>query len=177
MNSLSRAQAEAFAAMRAASGGAGFFLRRDAGSGALWASDLPRRVSAPDAAERALAGLGIRCRTVGGLWRLDWTEERFLAALKDCPTEPPPLPGDSGLHPAYALCRLMLFHPAPFPLQPLGPLRTALKLCEGPRAGVLEAVGGLHAECAARLRRGEPLAHAAGRVLARWLWEQEGCSC
>ena len=43
---------------------------------------------------------------------------------------------------------------------------------EGPRGVLLNAVPGLHAECAALLRHREALPHAAGRVLAEWLEEQ-----
>ena len=151
-----------------------FFLRLNGKDDALWVSDLPRLSGQTERAEDALGALGIVCRLepCSRLWRMDWTAQRYAMALEGLPARPPGLPKDASLHPAYALCRLMLLHFAPLDRQPMDLVRRVFKLCEGPRGVLLNAVPGLHAECAALLRHREALPHAAGRVLAEWLEEQ-----
>ncbi len=155
------------------------FVRRFQGDGALFVCDLPRR-GAPGLVSEALAGLtglGFVCVTPAsrGLLLLDASPARYEALLEPLPLSPPPLPAREELHPAYALCRLLLAHPAPFAPQPLGPLRQMLKWMDTlPPGPFLREVAGLHEQCAGLLREHRPLPHGAGRLLAAWLFEQSG---
>ena len=108
----------------------------------------------------------------GGSHRLDWTAEAWRSRLEGLPAQPPPLPANEELHPAYALCRLLLMHPAPLERQPMEMVRRVLKLTA--QDGALKrAIPALHGLCAQRLRRGEALPSAAGGILAAWLAGQE----
>ena len=73
------------------------------------------------------------------------------------------------LHPAYALCRLLMMHPAPVERQPLEQVREIVKLAAGAPGPLLAAVPMLTGEAARRLRMGLPLAEGGGRVLADWI--------
>lgn len=66
-----------------------------------------------------------------GLWRLDWTAESWRERLDRLPIHPPALPRAEALHPAYALCRLLMMHPAPVERQPLEQVREIVKLAAG----------------------------------------------
>ncbi len=163
-----RAQCRALCAIA----GPGHFLRRSGSDDFLFVSDLPRHAPAqkPEAALAALARAGFVCHEAGGLLFLDASLERYEGLLGQLPLTPPSLPVDEALHPAYALCSLLLAHPAPLALQPLAPLRRVLKLTEAPSpAPMLQAVAALHQEAALALRQRRPLAHGAGQVLAAWL--------
>jgi len=180
-----------------------FFLRRCKDDDHLFVSDLPRRT--PHA---ALAVILLSLESSGfvgtivpeeNLLYIDATLARYESLLEDLPnaTDTLVLPHDDALHPAYALCRLLLHHPAPLHQQPLAPLRRVLKWTQAepasslpadpaspwPPATVSSTAGGmkpastrlfvqiirLHQECASRLRLRQPLPYAAGRVLAFWL--------
>lgn len=168
-----RAQCQALCAGE----GTPYFLRRCAQSGFLFVSDFPRH--APpyrrEAAVRALAGAGFVCHIPPGeaLLFIDASLGRYERLLASLPPNPPPLPGGDALHPVYALCQLLLAHPAPLGEQPLLPLRRLLKLTEAPSpAPVLQAVAALHQEAALALRERRPLSHGGGQVLAAWLMAQ-----
>lgn len=152
------------------------FVRLSHTHDCLFVSDLPSRVdpSTVSAAISSLDGLGLIARNDGALLRLDGTLPLYERLLQDHPTEPPPLPAEDRLHPAYALCCLLLLHPAPLERQPQEPLRQMLKLMEtlDVRA-LLQAVGPLHAQCAEWLRKRLPLPFAAGQVLACLLAQLE----
>ena len=77
-------------------------------------SDLPRRTGRLVSAMAVLDALGVRYETdpATGLWRLDWTAESWRDRLDRLPACLPALPREEALHPAYALCRLLLLHPA-----------------------------------------------------------------
>jgi len=151
-----------------------FFLRRSMRDDCLWVSDLPRHTE-PNAAGNAADALrsnGFPCVLDGAsqLLRIDLSLAGYKALLAPLPHAPPPLPANEALHPAYALCRLLLLHHAPLDRQPLEPLRGVLIAASQPNAvALLHQIPAWHEQSAARLRERKPLSHAAGRVLAEWL--------
>lgn len=170
---LAAAQGAVYQALREAAG-ANCFVRRCADDGALWVTDLPRRARGLSQVQEALEALGVAfTQDAAGLWRLDWTAQAWRERVEGLPRRPPALPADEALHPAYALCRLLLLHPAPMERQPMEPLRAVVKRAAGGRDAMLSAVAALHGDAARRLREGRPLAQAAGRALAAWLTAQE----
>lgn len=170
MIDLAAAQRAVYEALREAAG-APCFVRLCMDHGALWVSDLPRRTDRLAPALEALEALGIKNEPdpETGLWRLDWTAESWRERLDRLPIHPPALPRAEALHPAYALCRLLMMHPAPVERQPLGQVREIAKLAAGAPGPLLAAVPVLTGEAARRLRMGLPLAEGGGRVLADWI--------
>lgn len=175
MIDLAGAQRAIYETIRGAAG-APCFVRLCMDHGALWVSDLPRRTDRLAPALSALVALGIRCDTdpTTGLWRLDWTAEGWRERLERLPDCLPALPRDEALHPAYALCRLLLLHPAPVERQPMAQVREMAKLAAGAPGPLLAAVPALTGEAARCLRMGLPLAEGAGRVLADWIVRMDG---
>lgn len=175
MIDLAGAQRAIYETIRGAAG-APCFVRLCMDHGALWVSDLPRRTDRLAPALSALVALGIRCDTdpTTGLWRLDWTAEGWRERLERLPDCLPALPRDEALHPAYALCRLLLLHPAPVERQPMAQVREMAKLAAGAPGPLLAAVPALTGEAARCLRMGLPLAEGAGRVLADWIARMDG---
>lgn len=175
MIDLAGAQRAIYETIRGAAG-APCFVRLCMDHGALWVSDLPRRTDRLAPALSALVALGIRCDTdpATGLWRLDWTAEGWRERLERLPDCLPALPRDEALHPAYALCRLLLLHPAPVERQPMAQVREMAKLAAGAPGPLLAAVPALTGEAARCLRMGLPLAEGAGRVLADWIVRMDG---
>lgn len=175
MIDLAGAQRAIYETIRGAAG-APCFVRLCMDHGALWVSDLPRRTDRLAPALSALVALGIRCDTdpATGLWRLDWTAEGWRERLERLPDCLPALPRDEALHPAYALCRLLLLHPAPVERQPMAQVREVVKLAAGAPGPLLAAVPALTGEAARCLRMGLPLAEGAGRVLADWIARMDG---
>lgn len=175
MIDLAGAQRAIYETIRGAAG-APCFVRLCMDHGALWVSDLPRRTDRLAPALSALVALGIRCDTdpTTGLWRLDWTVEGWRERLDRLPDRPPALPRDEALHPAYALCRLLLLHPAPVERQPMAQVREMAKLAAGAPGPLLAAVPALTGEAARCLRMGLPLAEGAGRVLLDWIARMGG---
>lgn len=175
MIDLAGAQRAIYETIRGAAG-APCFVRLCMDHGALWVSDLPRRTDRLTPALSALVALGIRCDTdpTTGLWRLDWTAEGWRERLERLPDCLPALPRDEALHPAYALCRLLLLHPAPVERQPMAQVREMAKLAAGAPGPLLAAVPALTGEAARCLRMGLPLAEGAGRVLADWIARMDG---
>ena len=175
MIDLAGAQRAIYKTIRGAAG-APCFVRLCMDHGALWVSDLPRRTDRLAPALSALVALGIRCDTdpATGLWRLDWTAEGWRERLERLPDCLPALPRDEALHPAYALCRLLLLHPAPVERQPMAQVREMAKLAAGAPGPLLAAVPALTGEAARCLRMGLPLAEGAGRVLADWIVRMDG---
>lgn len=175
MIDLAGAQRAIYETIRGAAG-APCFVRLCMDHSALWVSDLPRRTDRLAPALSALVALGIRCDTdpATGLWRLDWTAEGWRERLERLPNCLPALPRDEALHPAYALCRLLLLHPAPVERQPMAQVREMAKLTAGAPGPLLAAVPALTGEAARCLRMGLPLAEGAGRVLADWIARMDG---
>ena len=175
MIDLAGAQRAIYETIRGAAG-APCFVRLCMDHSALWVSDLPRRTDRLAPALSALVALGIRCDTdpTTGLWRLDWTAEGWRERLERLPDCLPALPRDEALHPAYALCRLLLLHPAPVERQPMAQVREMAKLAAGAPGPLLAAVPALTGEAARCLRMGLPLAEGAGRVLADWIARMDG---
>lgn len=175
MIDLAGAQRAIYETIRGAAG-APCFVRLCMDHSALWVSDLPRRTDRLAPALSALVALGIRCDTdpATGLWRLDWTAEGWRERLERLPDCLPALPRDEALHPAYALCRLLLLHPAPVERQPMAQVREVVKLAAGAPGPLLAAVPALTGEAARCLRMGLPLAEGAGRVLADWIARMDG---
>lgn len=170
MIDLAGAQRAIYEALRAAAD-APCFVRLCMDHGALWVSDLPRRTERLTPALAALETLGVKNEPdpETGLWRLDWTAESWRERLDRLPIHPLALPRAEALHPAYALCRLLLLHPAPVERQPMAQVREVAKLAAGAPGPLLAAVPALAGEAARRLRMGMPLAEGAGRVLADWI--------
>lgn len=170
MDSFARSQGVAYKALRSFGP---CFLRACATSDALWVTDLGRRMPDAALAAEALEPLGIVVNPdeKTRLWKLDWTAARYQTLGDQLPRDLPPFPGDPALEEVYALCRLLLLHPAPFPEQPLEPVREILKLERA--AAALPVIRRVHGDCAAALRRGEPLPFLAGGLLCRWLNQME----
>ena len=170
MIDLAAAQRAVYEALREAAG-APCFVRLCTDHGALWVSDLPRRTDRLAPALAALETLGVKNEPdpETGLGRLDWTAESWRERLDRLPIHPPALPRAEALHPSYALCRLLLLHPAPVERQPMAQVREVAKLAAGAPGPLLAAVPALAGEAARRLRMGMPLAEGAGRVLADWI--------
>lgn len=171
MLDLAAAQAALFEGLNASGGSC--FVRVCRDDGALWVSDAPRLGMAlsPFKARLEEQGVAVLPDALNGLWRLDWTLEMWQRRLEPLPHTPPPLPVDADLHPAYALCRLMLTHPSPLERQPMAMVRRVAKLTAKEEA-LKRCVPALHGLCAQRLRKGEPLPSAAGAILAAWLAEK-----
>ena len=159
---------------------AGFFLHRAKSTDCLWVSDLPRRISAveTEAVTALLTNHDFCCAasSAKGLLSVDFSIARYEVLLTAFPTVPPPifpLLSLAEYHPAYALCRFLLLHPAPFSQQPLAPLREMLKVvCSADSKAVFHLIPRLHGECAQWLRAGAPLPSAAGQVLSSFLATQ-----
>ena len=102
-----------------------------------------------------------------GLWRLDWTQTSYEALAAALPHEPPPFPTAADMEERYALCRLLLLHPAPLQDQPMALNRRVIKLTGEslPRGAISE----IHQTCAALLRQGKPLPSLAGGVISKRL--------
>ena len=85
------------------------------------------------------------------------------------PATLPAFPAQEEDFAAYALCRLLLLHPAPLSRQPME-LNRALWLWTV-RPGSLKA---LHETCAALLRQKKPLPTLGGQLLAAGLQNPKG---
>ena len=149
------------------------FVRICADDRALWVSDLPRRMPECGAlkAELEREGFNICADDEAQLWYVDWTKQRWIEILSELPVTLPPLPVQEKDHGVYALCRLCLLHPAPLAEETMPALRRVCKLTAETPDKMRRAIRALHEETALQLRRGKPVAHAAGRVLAAWLLE------
>ena len=124
----------------------GFFLRCSDTPEGLLVCDLPRR---------------------GG--DLSGAEAAWQAMADALPATLPAFPAQEEDFAAYALCRLLLLHPAPLSRQPME-LNRALWLWTV-RPGSLKA---LHETCAALLRKGKPLPTLGGQLLNVHLQNQKG---
>lgn len=174
MTELRAFQNELYAAL-CQSGENRCFLRLCADDRALWVTDLPRRQPDPRKVLAALQKLPVTCEKdeAAGLWRLDFTAEEWQRRLDALSDAAPPLPQDEALHGAYALCRLLLLHPAPFKAQPMDMIRAVVKATAGPREKLLAFVPAWHGAAATLVRQRMPLPSHAGRVLAVWIAEQD----
>ena len=150
------------------------FVRVCDDDGALWVSDLPRKYENHPSLIPGLAdeGFSVRLDEKSRLWYVDWTQERWLKTLETLPLEMPLFPQKSELHEIYALCRLLLAHPAPLDDTQLPMLRRTAKWTVQQPGALSGSVQAAYEEAALRLREGKPVAHAAGRILAGWLYEQ-----
>ena len=170
---LQNAQAQIYAILSGFSP-CGFFLRCSQDDQFLWSSDFPRRTehAAMENAIAALQAQGMVCRLSlpSQMLHIDYSLSKYEGLTALFPTTPPALPSHDELHPAYALCRLLLTHPASLESQPLIPLRKVLKASNAADSAVLlRMLPGLHEQCAQWLREGKPLPYAAGQAIARWL--------
>lgn len=150
------------------------FVRICDSDDALWVTDLPRKTEKLSDVEKQLLLSGFCCRldTASRLWYVDPTEAQWEELLKRYPDKIPSMPEDERYHAAYALCRLYLLHPAPLSVCALPAVRRMLKLTMQPEEKLLQKLAVLHGEAAVQLRMGQPVAHAAGRILAGWLNER-----
>lgn len=170
MADLLHLQEQAFRLLRES--GQPCFLRISKTDDCLWVTDLPRRIESLADVEQSLADLGLCCRLdpASRLWHIDLATERYASLASLLPTNPPPFPADESLHEAYALCRLLLSHPAELATQPLEPVRAILKWLTFPELCPFPA--SLSGQCAALLRLGQPLPHLGGQLLAAWLTQK-----
>lgn len=145
------------------------FVRVCDGGNALWVSDFPRRCAETAGTAELLKRNGFSVLTDGQLWLIDWTEEYWQELLDGIPESLPRLPDEQERHEAYALCRLLLVHPAQRQTEHMPALRTAVKLSAGQTAHAGKAIRDLYEEAAVQLRQGKTVAHDAGRILAVWL--------
>lgn len=161
-----------------ANGTRGCFLRLSRDDRALWVTDFPIRQKETAEAEEALRMMDVEWEPDGasGLWRLNWTPAGWRRALAPLPKEPPPLPSEETLHPAYALCRLLLCHPAPLEVQPMERLCQMAKAAQGPMEALTRMLPAFHSDAAKRLRMGQPLPFDAGRILAARIAEADSRS-
>ncbi len=168
--SLSEEKAALYEALQAFQSN-GFFLRCSDTSEGLLVCDLPRRGGDLSGAEEALTRLGWRLlpERRPGLWLLDRTEAVWQELSAHLPRELPAFPAREEEFAAYALCRLLLLHPAPPAVQPME-LNRALWLWTV-RPGSLKA---LHETCAALLRQKKPLPTLGGQLLAAGLQNLKG---
>lgn len=149
------------------------FLRLCDQPSALWVTDFPRGNADAAPARDALDALDCICTESRGLWYIDWKRERWRRELERLPDPLPAFPAEEALHPAYALCRLWLAHPAQWEDQPMDMLRRTWQLTQKPRSVLLKAVPSLLGESALRLREHQLLPSYGARILAQWLTEQE----
>lgn len=151
-----------------------FFVRIASQNDCLWVCDLPRFTQNTEQMEKMLLLHGMVCLLDSDtkLWHIDWTAVQYQRILGDLPSALPNLPQNEELHPAYALCRLLLYAKQ-VDNQPLPIVRNVWKLSEERPSVLLRAIPRLHAQCAQLQRLHKPLPYSAGRILATWLYEQE----
>lgn len=168
MDSLQASQAALFKALTE-SGASGCLLKVCAAPEALWVCDLPRRGGDTPRTHSILSAhqVIVLPESQNGLWLLDWSPERYQGLAARLPRCAPAFPNSDALHPAYALCRLLLSHPFPLESQPLGPSREVMKLEGRPPEQWNARLPRLHGQCAALLRQKAPLPTLAGGLLAR----------
>ena len=156
--------------------GARCFVRICETDQALWISDLPRKTDHLDSIRQGIEENGFVCELdqETRLWYLDWTPERWKEVLERFSASLPSLPKDDRYHAAYALCRLWLSHPSDICPETLPAVRRMLKLTLQPESKLLRGIASLHEEAAVSLRNAQPIAHAAGCILAGWLNERNG---
>lgn len=138
----------------------------------FWICDLPRRISDTAQIRTRLeaAGYSVTTGETDGLWHIDLSPTDVLYTP---PAERPCLPQRSALHTLYALCRLLLAHPAPQEEQPMPLVRALMKL------SVLEAeernrqAVKLYSLCAERLNRRLALPFAACGLLVKTIQEED----
>lgn len=149
------------------------FLRVCDDDGALWVSDFPRKHENHQALTGMLseAGFSVRTDNQSLLWYVDWTHERWQELMQRLPERLPAFPENEQYHELYALCRLLMLHPAPVEKEHLPMLRRILKLTAERPQSLLKSARRLHEETACRLRKKQTAAYAAGRLLSAWLDE------
>ncbi len=150
------------------------FVRVCDDDAALWVSDFPRKSdhTLEMLEQLQMAGFSIRTDDQARLCYIDWTEERWREVMETLPRETPVFPADDKWHETYALCRLLLAHPAPLTADHLPYVRRVMKLAAETPEKLFKASRMLREEAAAQLREGKTIANAAGWVLAAWLNEQ-----
>jgi len=151
------------------------FLRLYGQDTFLYVSDLPRRVPADAlvSIRQSLHDHGFLGRiNSAGLLLIDLRPARWEAFLDAFPSAgETPFPHNESLHGVYALARLLSRHPSEFALQPADMVRAVLKRY-AVKDELAKLAPRLHASCAERLRRGQPLPSALAKVLFFWLGEQ-----
>jgi hypothetical protein len=104
-----------------------------------------------------------------GLLLIDLHPSRWEALLRAYETAgAAPFPSGGARTDVYELARLLALHPAPFSVQPLNPIRAAVKSIGG-KGGRERAATALLKQCAERLRRKAPLPSALADILRAWL--------
>ncbi len=167
---MKRTQEAIYGALRA-DGAKSCFLRLSRDERSLWVTDFPRRQENTAGVEATLRMMDIECALdeTSGLWRLSWTLAGWKRVLASLPKLPPSLPLVEKLHPAYALCRLLLCHPVPLEEQPMERLCQMAKATQGTEDALFRILPAFHSDAAKRLRTGQALPYDAGRILAAWL--------
>ncbi len=151
------------------------FLRLCGQDRYLFVSDAPRRVSKEtlERIQHTMREHGFSAETdSANLLCIDLQPARWRELLDSFPrVVGMPFPDDERLHGVYALARLLSRHPAEFELQPMELIRMALKQY-GRKDGLIALAPRMHARCAEKLRRGEPLPSGLSHVFYTWLGER-----
>lgn len=138
----------------------------------FWICDLPRRISDTAQTKTVLEAAGFSV-TQGGkdrLWHIDLLQSDELFAP---PEQKLPMPRKDSLHTLYALCRLLLAHPAPMEHQPMPLVRALMKLSVLEGEERIKHTAKLHAICAERLNRRLPLPYAACGLLVKTIQRED----
>ena len=150
------------------------FLKRAPDEDHLFVSDAPRRLPDQAAAQALFVQVGFAVTEKEGLWFLDAPLAYYEQLALSLPTAALERPREEKVLDVWALACLLLKHPSPVSVQPLGPSRQVLKAIETGPGAVMGLVKTLPPEAAVLLRRKEPLPALAGGLLAQWLMERDG---
>ncbi len=135
-----------------------------------WVCDLPRRVGECETTQRKLEaeGFAILSHAEDGLWHIDPCWQPATGASL------PPFPDEETLHTAYALLRLLWFHPcSPEAPQPMPLVRAIAKQCCIAPEQAASGFETLYESCAQLLREGKTLPALAGPYLQTYLDKEE----
>ncbi|MBN1777162.1 MAG: hypothetical protein JW811_03485 [Clostridiales bacterium] len=150
------------------------FLRLYGQDTFVYISDVPRRTSADIiiSMRQSLRKHGFTTQVdASQLLLIDLQPSRWKALLNTFQkAKTAPFPRDETLHPVYALARLLELHPSDCTRQPTDMIRAVFKQY-AVKGGLPKLAPRLHARCAEKLRRGEPLPSVLAKVLYVWLAE------
>ena len=128
----------------------------------LFVTDAPKRLSDSADARTALEAGGWDVRPSGGLWRLDFREDRWRSFIRSVPRENGPDPMEASLQ-LYSLAKRLTKAPVPAEDQPLLPLRVLLKALDSGKADAVTRF--FPSYLAVLLREKKPMPEAAGWII------------